>query len=110
IPGADIRIANSLIFKDNICTGRAVIKVPIDGKYSVLKGLLSDLGYPFDSVVTIGDSKGDIEIMHASRLSIAVDPVDTSVIKAADYVLARHQLLRIPELIKRNRQKITTKK
>jgi phosphoserine phosphatase len=87
IPGADIRLANELIFEDGLCTGKVRVNIPIYEKYAAYKSLLARMNILPCQVIVAGDSEGDMEMMQAADLAIAVAPVSDSVAEAATFCI-----------------------
>jgi phosphoserine phosphatase len=99
IPGADIRLANELLFEDDICRGEVITHIPIDGKKAAFKNLLSKLQISAENAFVFGDSTGDIEIMDAAGCSIGVAPSDEAVKAVSDYVINGDDLTEIIRIV-----------
>jgi phosphoserine phosphatase len=98
IPGADMRIANELLFEDGVCTGKVRVRIPMDGKKHAFRQILHEREIAPDQAIVVGDSAGDLELMKVAGLSIAVASQDQNVISIAHHHIAGGNLAIIPTL------------
>lgn len=110
IPGAHIRVANRLEFENGVCTGRAIVEIPIGEKGMVLRKILDTGAFRSERTVVIGDSSGDIPMMQTAGFSIAVAASDSLVVQHADAQIDGADLMRIPALIEEYRVSIESRK
>ena len=83
----DDYISNTLILEKCKVKGEIIIRVKYDNKDSALKELCKKYGISPLSVITVGDSEVDIEMFKVSGFSIAFNPIEEKVFKAAQAVV-----------------------
>ncbi|MBN1878845.1 HAD family phosphatase [bacterium] len=105
IPHAHVRIANRLKFENGFCTGEAEVVIPIGGKASVVDSLLARFDGTPERTVVLGDSPGDIPMMHKAGYSIAI-AADPGVQQIACASVDGSDLMRLPALIMDYRDKV----
>lgn len=110
IPEAHYRMANRLEFENDICTGNAIVEIPMGEKGKPIKHLQSVGPFHPERTVVIGDSDGDIPMMKAAGLSIAVAASDSNVLSVADLQIDGEDLMHIPALVEEYRVTIESRK
>jgi phosphoserine phosphatase len=75
--------ANTVGIISGRLTGEIDIHVPYDGKGQLLRNLAKDLSLERSQVASVGDSPSDIAMFGESRVSIAFNPIQESVSRAA---------------------------
>ncbi len=110
IPDVHYRVANRLEFENDICTGKAIVEVPMGEKGKVIRHLQSLGPFHPERTVVIGDSEGDIPMMKAAGLSIAVAAADSKVLMYADLQIDGEDLMHIPALVEEYRVTIESRK
>lgn len=98
-PYVQQRFANHLNVVDGVCDGSATVRVPIDGKADILRGVLKSSRLSRDRLIVMGDSGGDISMMKQAGFSIAVDPVSDDVSREASATVDGRNMIQVVELI-----------
>ena len=76
-------------------TGKGIIEVRLMYKDQTLKKLAHKLDIAFNKIATVGNSCFDIPMFEISGLSIAFNPSDNCVRKAADIIVEEKDLVKI---------------
>ncbi len=100
----DLAVSNELLFENDVCTGEVVVHLPIDAKADCVRRFRAMHSIDCREIVSVGDSIGDIGMMHQSGLKIAVHPCDPALLDVCDFCLLDSDLNRIPELIRSSKQ------
>jgi phosphoserine phosphatase len=98
--GLDHAVANDLVEREGRVTGEVTIRVAHGQKHAALAAFCEAFRIPADQVAAVGDTEGDVSLFSAAAWSIAFNPADLEVRRAAAAV-ARTTDLRelIPLLI-----------
>jgi len=110
IPYADERIANRLVFQNDICTGQVEVVIPIGGKGSVTRDLITRLGFDRDYIVALGDTNGDLPMMERAGFSVAVAAQSSEILQKASADSDGADLMRLPALIEEYRESIESRR
>ena len=85
--------ANDVVFgPDGRLRDEAVIDVPLREKAGVLSALQRGAGVPPEATASVGDSVFDEGLFGRSRLSVAFNPIDEAVGRAATHVVRARDL------------------
>jgi len=94
----DFFVVNDLLYKDNaLYTINVVVE---EDKVPIVDDILNLIGVRWDDVIAVGDSPIDIPILEKAGYSIAFNPLDYSVISAADCVIYSEDLYPVLERIR----------
>ncbi len=85
--GVEFIHANEVETDDGLLSGGIRILIPYEDKGGVLRGLAERLGLHRGEIASVGDSRSDIAMFEASRISVAFNPVNREVAAAATHVL-----------------------
>jgi phosphoserine phosphatase len=69
--GFDFSVSNDLLHENGTLTGRVKIQVYYDKKAEWVEKILKQFGVNRDEVITIGDSRGDMDMFRMAGLSVA---------------------------------------
>ncbi|NVM55531.1 MAG: HAD-IB family phosphatase [Candidatus Helarchaeota archaeon] len=98
--GFDFAIANSpIIGENNKLTGEIHVSVSYNDKDSVLQGFLTPYNIKLKDCIAIGDGENDIPLFKEVGFSIAFNPKNEFVAKAADVTVADGDLLEVLSII-----------
>jgi len=81
----DFCYSNVLKRNNGIFTGEVEYNVPIRDKHFLFEKVCGNI--PKEEIAYVGDAEGDVSFMKKIGLSIAFNPKDEKVTKAADYVI-----------------------
>ncbi|MEM3833106.1 MAG: HAD-IB family phosphatase [Thermoprotei archaeon] len=95
----DDMYATELIFENGIFTGKVVVHVKYDNKDLVLLNACKKYGISTRECIVVGDSKIDIPMFAISGYSIAFNPKNQEVVKAANKVINSESLTPIADTI-----------
>jgi phosphoserine phosphatase len=93
--GVDGYLANELLIKGGLLTGDVKVNVSFHGKDEALMRMLSRWNLKMENCVAVGDDPTLLPLFEKVGLSIAFNPVDESIEKAADFVVKDNDLRRI---------------
>ncbi len=99
--GIDMFISNSIVFQNNICTGKVIVRVEYSNKDKVLKDFCLKENIPLHDVITIGDSEVDIPMFKISGLSIAYNPKSLEVAISSNITVFSEDLKVLIEILER---------
>jgi phosphoserine phosphatase len=91
----DFTIANRLVTRRGRITGEVKINVEHDHKEEAVELFCNQFGIPPDRVIAVGDSQGDVSMFRAVGFSVALNPRDEEVTRAASAVCRAHHLLEL---------------
>lgn len=98
--GFDDYAANTLLtHADGRLTGEGHLNVDLSDKGIALRGFMEKYGVEPERVASIGNSFVDVKMFHRSKLSIAFNPIDDEVRRAADVVMEGRNISRVLEPI-----------
>jgi len=82
----DFTIANRLVTRGGCFTGEVKINVEHGRKEEAVELFCNQFGIPPDRVIAVGDSEGDVSMFRAVGFSVALNPLDDEVVRAANAV------------------------
>jgi phosphoserine phosphatase len=85
--------------EDGCLTGGGFVNVPLKDKGSVVSSIQGKMGIPPEETVAVGDTAVDISMFRQARLSIAFNPGDEVVERAASQVVRARDLRAILPII-----------
>jgi len=97
----DLTLANGFrVDKDGRLTGEGIIRVPIQEKEEVLRGLQHQLGIAVAETASVGNSEIDVGLFRRSRVGVAFLPEDEAVRRGATHVVIEKDLGRVLDLLR----------
>ena len=97
--GVDGYLANELSVKAGLLTGDVKVNVSYRKKDEALIRILPEWNLEIENCVAVGDDPTLLPLFEKTGLSIAFNPIDESIAKAADYVVKDDDLRRILQYI-----------
>ena len=82
----DFTIANRLVTRGGCFTGEVKINVEHGRKEEAVELFCHQFGIPAQQVIAVGDSEGDVSMFSAVGHSVAMNPLDEEVVRAAHSV------------------------
>ena len=82
----DFTIANRLVTRGGCFTGEVKINVEHGRKEEAVGLFCNQFGIPQERVIAVGDSEGDVSMFRAVGFSVALNPRDEEVVRAANAV------------------------
>jgi phosphoserine phosphatase len=82
----DFTIANRLVTRGGCFTGEVKINVEHGRKEEAVELFCNQFGIPAQRVIAVGDSEGDVSMFQAVGYSVALNPLDEAVVRAAHAV------------------------
>ncbi len=82
----DFTIANRLVTRGGRFTGEVKINVEHGRKEEAVELFCNQFGIPPGRVIAVGDSEGDVSMFQAVGFSVALNPLDEAVVRAANAV------------------------
>ncbi len=82
----DFTIANRLVTRGGCFTGEVKVNVEHGRKEEAVELFCHQFGIPPDRVIAVGDSEGDVSMFRAVGFSVALNPLDEEVVRAANAV------------------------
>ncbi len=96
--GFDRWVANSLVARDGVLVGEAIVRVYDDNKLPVAEQVLRELGGCWERALAVGDSENDLPLLRRAAVGVAVAPESPKVAAQAPHVIAPGEFSRIAEL------------
>ena len=91
--GIDFSRANTLVTDEKGLIRGVEVHVAFDNKDQVMSEIASDIELPLDQCVAIGDSRNDIPMFQAAGFSVAFNPTNEEVAKAATRIVRSENAL-----------------
>jgi len=90
--GFDFSVSNDLLHENGTLTGRVKIQVYYDKKAEWVEKILKQFGVNRDEVITIGDSRGDMDMFRMAGFSIAFNSSCKDLDQMADICIQSQNL------------------
>ncbi|MFW9848430.1 MAG: HAD family hydrolase [Candidatus Thorarchaeota archaeon] len=97
--GIDYLLVNKIHHEDGIITGEVEINVGWGGKASEIEQICSHFDIPLSETVFVGDGLNDVAVFPVVAMSIAFNPENEEVAKAASVVIRKKDLREILPVI-----------